>query len=421
MHSAQKAKAIVVLLILVIDIHHCSAWRRRRRRRSGCTPVHCTVSNWSHWTSCSASTCRTEGSQTRSRSITTHPSCGGNACPSNLQESRRCYGSRPENCQLSSWSYWSSCSASTCGREGSQTRSRSITTSPSCGGNACPSNLQESRLCYGSRAENCQLSSWSEWSACPAIRCGSSAMQTSARHRIITEKCGGWCTSTFRKTRMCVRAPVNCKLSSWSGWSTCNGTVCTAGHGTQVSFRNKTIKEACGGTCTSILLRKQSCSNFFSRKAVECQLSPWSEWSDCTRTSCQLSGIQTSTRNKTVKEECQGTCKYALHQTKLCTESQLPCFNGGKNKPNITGCVCMQGYSGVCCEQSSKSSDGLYEQSFTNLLYVFVLWNRLFKSQRDQSLLPGEKTDFPFSLRVRLPNGTEIYFISCPWFPLATL
>ena len=416
MHSAKKAAAIVVVLILVIDIHHCSAWRRRRRRRSGCTAVHCEVSNWSHWSSCSASTCGKvgsqtrsrsitinpscggntcpsslqesrlcygsravncqlnlwsywsscsastcgrEGSHTRSRSITTYPSCGGNACPSNLQESRLCYGSSAVNCQLSLWSEWSSCSASTCGREGSHTRSRSITTYPSCGGNACPSNLQESRLCYGSRVENCQLSSWSEWSACSAIRCGSSAMQTSTRHRIITEKCGGWCTSTFRKTRMCVRAPVNCKLSSWSEWNTCNGTVCTAGHGTQVSFRNKTIKEACGGTCTSTFFKTQSCFNFFSRKAVECQLSPWSEWSDCTRTSCQLSGIQTSTRdrNKTVKEECQGTCKYALHQTKLCTKAQLPCFNGGTYKPNITGCVCMHGYSGVCCENSPQ---GLY-------------------------------------------------------------
>ncbi|KAK2561270.1 Spondin-1 [Acropora cervicornis] len=227
----------------------------------------------------------------------------------------------------------------------------SIITYASCGGNTCPSNLRESRLCYGSRAENCQLSSWSEWSVCPAIRCGSSAMQTSTRQRITTEKCGGWCTTTFRKRRWCFRRPVNCKLSSWSEWNTCNGTVCTAGHGTQVSFRHKIITETCGGTCPSTF-KTRSCFNFINRTAVECQVSPWSEWGDCKRTSCQLEGIQTKTRNKTVKEECQGTCKYALLQTKLCTQSQLPCFNGGKYKPNITGCVCVQGYYGVCCEKS---------------------------------------------------------------------
>ncbi|XP_044178994.1 spondin-1-like isoform X1 [Acropora millepora] len=270
---------------------------------------------------------------------------------------RRRRACTPRDCQVSSWYSWNSCSVSTCGRQGSQSRSRSVASYASCAGASCP-NLYESRHCYGSNSENCQLSSWSQWSACTAIRCGSSAMQTSTRHRITTEKCGGWCTTIFRKTQKCFRGPTNCELSSWSEWNTCNGTVCTAGHGTQVSFRNKTIKETCGGTCTSTLRKTRNCTKSITRIAVECQLSPWSEWGDCKRTSCQLSGIQTRTRKKIVKEECPGTCKYALHQTKLCTQPRLPCFNGGTYKPNITGCVCMQGYYGVCCLQSSESSDG---------------------------------------------------------------
>ena len=114
----------------------------------------------------------------------------------------------PQDCQVSSWTAWSSCSASKCGRQGSQSRSRSVTSEASCGG-ACP-ELYTSRQCYGSSPENCQLSSWSQWSACSTTRCDSSAIQTSTRHRIATEKCGGWCTSTFRKTRMCLRGSVNC-------------------------------------------------------------------------------------------------------------------------------------------------------------------------------------------------------------------
>ena len=116
----------------------------------------------------------------------------------------------PQDCEVSSWYSWNSCSVSKCGRQGSQSRSRSITSYTSCGGASCP-DLHESRACYGSNPENCQLSSWSQWSACPAKKCDFSAIQTSTRHRISTEKCGGWCTSTFRKTRMCHRAPDNCK------------------------------------------------------------------------------------------------------------------------------------------------------------------------------------------------------------------
>ncbi|XP_074623201.1 spondin-1-like [Acropora palmata] len=202
-----------------------------------------------------------------------------------------------------------------------------VTGYASCGGASC-SDLHESRQCYGSTPENCQLSSWSQWSACTAKKC----VQTSTRHRISTEKCGGWCTSTFRTTRLCRRGSVNCELSSWSEWSTCNGTVCTAGHGTQVSFRNKTIKETCGGTCTSTLRRTRNCFNSITRKPAECQVSPWSEWGDCKRTLCQLSGIQARTRYETVKDECKGTCKYALHQTRPCAKPELPCFNGGTYK-----------------------------------------------------------------------------------------
>ena len=119
----------------------------------------------------------------------------------------------PQNCQLSCWDSWRSCSAFTCGREGSQSRSRSITSYASCGGGSCP-ELHESRQCYGSPTENCQLSSWSQCTACTAIKGNSSAIQTSTSHRITREKCEEWCTSTLRKTRMCLREPVNCTSHS---------------------------------------------------------------------------------------------------------------------------------------------------------------------------------------------------------------
>ena len=122
---------------------------------------------------------------------------------------RRRWHCTPQDCQVSSWDSWRSCSASTYGREGSQSRSRSGTSYASCGGRSCP-ELHESRQCYGSPTENCQLSSWSQWTACTAIRGNSSEIQTSTRHRITPEKCEEWCASTLRKTRMCLSEPVNC-------------------------------------------------------------------------------------------------------------------------------------------------------------------------------------------------------------------
>ena len=138
---------ILFLLLLVVAFHNTKASRRRRR---SCSVVHCSVSHWSLWSSCK---CEQLGSQFRSRSIITTPSCGGNACPSNLRESRHCFAD----------------------------------------------------------AENCQLSSWSQWSACTALTCEtSSGMQTSSRHKIKEEKCGGRCTTTFRKTRSCIQSRLPC-------------------------------------------------------------------------------------------------------------------------------------------------------------------------------------------------------------------
>ena len=115
--------------------------------KSGCPVKNCKVSAWGNWSACSAPCGRT-GSQTRSRTITQQAENGGNSCPT-LSESRTCSGPAcptPVNCQLSNWSAWSSCSATKCGTKGFQTRSRSIARHARHGGKACPSNSGFSRL-----------------------------------------------------------------------------------------------------------------------------------------------------------------------------------------------------------------------------------------------------------------------------------
>ena len=79
----------------------------------------------------------------RSRSTTTSPSCGGNPCPA-LSESKDCTGLQRIDCVMGPWSTWSSCS-NRCGA-GQEKRYRGVTQSAQCGGASCGSS-DASRPC----------------------------------------------------------------------------------------------------------------------------------------------------------------------------------------------------------------------------------------------------------------------------------
>ena len=133
--ASAKTFTVVILLVLFCLTSDCDAWRRRRRRRR--VPVPCPV----------------------------------------------------KNCDITLWSYWSCCSTGQCGQQGSQSRTRTVVSEPACGGTECPDNRIETRQCYGSKAVDCKLSYWSEWSGCTTSR-GVSGTQSSVRHQITAEKCG---------------------------------------------------------------------------------------------------------------------------------------------------------------------------------------------------------------------------------------
>lgn len=110
MHSLANA-TVLVFLGLAVDIQYSGASQRPRR----CPALNCSVSDWSPWSSCNSSMSEHQGSESRSRSITTTPSCGGKVCPLNLQESRLCYGSTAQNI-YSEGLYEEFCSFVKCGR-----------------------------------------------------------------------------------------------------------------------------------------------------------------------------------------------------------------------------------------------------------------------------------------------------------------
>ncbi|XP_078376013.1 spondin-1-like [Oculina patagonica] len=252
---------ILVFVTLLIFVDHSDAWRRRRRR----------------------------------------------SCPL-------------RDCQVSSWSYWSSCSAFACKQHGTQSRSRTEVSSASCGGAPCP-DLYETQQCYGTTPVNCQLSPWSEWSAC-TTPCGILGTQSSSRHRITAEQCGGICTSTIRITRACP------ELSCLNGGSL-KGSICFCKEG----YSGECCEKAAGS----------------GKDQVDCQLSSWSEWSACT-TLCGVSGTQSSSRHRIALEQYGGTCTSTFRKTRTCPD--LSCLNGGSLQDGT--CFCKEGYSGECCQKEAN-------------------------------------------------------------------
>ena len=143
-------KHILVLLIIIccLGLAVNGFWGRRRRRM--CSRVDCQVSPWSSWSACSAVHCGHWGNRHRTRTVRVSPTCGGSPCPL-LREVALCQGTLRVDCNISSWSAWSACSQA-CG--GSQTSTRYVVTNEQCGGTPCNTTLSKRQPCSLTRCLN---------------------------------------------------------------------------------------------------------------------------------------------------------------------------------------------------------------------------------------------------------------------------
>ncbi|XP_062505201.1 protocadherin Fat 4-like isoform X3 [Corticium candelabrum] len=150
------------------------------------------------------------------------------------------------------WSSWGSCPA-VCG-SGLQYRSRSITKRASCGGSSCPSTT-DAKSCFEKRVVPCQVSGWSEWTACSNL-CGKGSQ---IRSRLVTvkAKCGGSCPS-LSETRSCtsIASSRNCNVNSWSKFGSCTQNC---GVGRQYRYRTVSQPHACTGRPCPVLTDSQTC------------------------------------------------------------------------------------------------------------------------------------------------------------------
>ena len=60
--------------------------------------------------------------------------------------------------------------------------------------------------------------------------------------------------------------------------------------------------------------------------AINCKVGSWTSWSSCSR-QCGTSGSQTRTRQKLQAAQCGGTCPYKLQETQACNRGN--CKHGG--------------------------------------------------------------------------------------------
>jgi len=312
--------------------------------------LDCLVSAWSIWSSCSAS-CG-DGFRTRFRNVDEAADPGGVACDKALREATPCEDNPPcgtrSDCKWQLWSQWSDCvpAHGSCG-VGYKLRKRDISRFPSGGGRQCPPRIKEEVI----PVENCggqpkccidgEWADWGEWSGCTAT-CGTG---TSKRTRALAREetwCGTPAQGSAEEYGAC--QVFDCEGSEtrdceFGNWKIKKDQECSAkcfGHVEMV----RRIKVPAGdqGKCNGPTAKLAPCNPADGEEVPEgcamteeeeadnddCQLSEWSEWTECSAT-CQVGFRKRSREVKALPKRHGANCESSLQETKRCNPD-VPCF-----------------------------------------------------------------------------------------------
>jgi len=318
------------------NLQHC---------RSDSPSGDCVLSDWMPWAVCSVS-CG-NGSTTRKRSLS--PAKGdGKGCGGAVQEMGDCTA-RPcpvIDCGWSEWSAWSTCTAS-CGG-GMQSRHRRVAVRPSPGGAPCtPRSKSEITECATQSCTTCTdgtWGAWMQWTSCSAT-CASGFQ---SRRRDIEQEannCGRPAQGLREEYKACSSLPPcipnkDCQLAPWGDWSYCSCT-CFG-----VRERNRFVKVFASGNgtqCVSMPLKEvEPCNPGPNEEAPRhcggdhprnCVLDDWSDWSRCSE---HCGGGQTQRSRKIRRPATQGGKPCDSNTTVIAPCNINPC--------RITKCKdCMMG------------------------------------------------------------------------------
>ena len=293
-------------------------------------PVDCDLSDWSQWTQCipKKGTCGA-GSKTRSRKIITPAQHEGKEC-GKLIETKDCNDTPcPLDCQVSDWGEWTSCvpANSKCGK-GSQSRTRSVTRAALHSGNECPKLIEQEECNSGVCPVDCKIGDWSQWSECvpDSGACGSGKMTRTRKVLTPSSNGGKACSKTLENKECVVSCPVDCSVCPWTNVGSCVPTNGSCGLGTQKQTRKLTNPTNGGSPCPTDNERSVVCNA--GECAVNCQLSNWSEWSECS------GGKKTSTRSIITQPQNGGTPCGPLSKLLSCKPMVIAHFDAS-NKNNF--------------------------------------------------------------------------------------
>ncbi|KAF7458519.1 thrombospondin type 1 domain-containing protein [Cryptosporidium felis] len=207
---------------------------------------------------------------------------------------------------------------------------------------------------------DCEYSPWSSWLPCTSTCRGGTTYRW--RYPLNEVMAGGLeCTITSQISECNTDVEcLPCSFSEWRNWSTCS-VSCGGG----ITSRTRELTHVAPG-CDSLTKETSTCNN--SPCPVDCLLSFWSPWTDCSKFLCE----GTKSRYRVIVRESKngGTACPLSNQLKqvvecrdVCTgicQEQIEniCENGGECisfGSNEYYCKCAQGYYGRNCTISSDN------------------------------------------------------------------
>ena len=177
------------------------------------------------------------------------PANGGRACPAHVGEHKCNEKACPEDCVLSKWGQWDSCSA-TCNK-GVQKRTRRVLRAAKAGGKC--DLTTERRECEDRRcAVDCVVAKWGKWSSCSKT-CGGGKTERTRRVSVQPQFGGEGCPRT-KQWKLCSThpCPVDCVVSGWTAVAPC---AVTCGGARQTVQRTiKSFAQHGGKACPALAM-----------------------------------------------------------------------------------------------------------------------------------------------------------------------